>query len=133
MFTWLSRLGALKLPRQPEFGSSDSAGRAALLPEPVGPDLEPGLAIDGEVGILGGESEQVPPAGLLFPELLRRLLGDAVDGLQPEREQAVGPVGGEHRADRAVERRHPRGRREPRRPPIQGARSAAGCWSASGG
>ena len=139
MLTWLSRLGALKPPRQPELGSSEQAGRAALLPEPVGPDLEPGLAVEAQVGVLGGEPEHVAPAaaapGLLV--LGERQVGDAVERLRSRSAERRGrlasaaSVGARPALSKA---RQPDGRRRgERRPPIQGARSAAGCWSASGG
>ncbi len=87
---------------------------AALLPHTVGPDLEPRLTVEGEVSVLGGETQQVPAPRLGLTQALGQEVGDPVEIPEPERERAVGPVGRERGAHGAVERREADRRDEPR-------------------
>ncbi len=89
---------------------------AALLPGPIGANLETSLAVEAQIRILRGQPKYIPArrggpflGGDLF------LDGKAVQGPEPESEIPLGPFGSQHHRDRAVVRRGSKSRRPARR------------------
>ena len=86
-----------------------------FLANAVGPDLESGLAVQGQVGVLRGEPEDVLSGRLPFLLAGERQIGDPVEISESEARAArsarsAATVGGDH----AVERRQPEAGRQTR-------------------
>jgi len=99
-------------------GIERERGRTALFPDPGGPDLEPGLTVDREVGVFRREAEDAvaSPGGFGAVEGLGRIR-DGHDRLAVERPEPESPcpLGARDRqriGERAVEHRGARRRRQ---------------------
>ena len=134
MLTWLSRLGALKVPRQPEFGSIESAGvqrssrsRSVRISSRAWPSRV-------RSAYLVGRPSRFRRRGWASPSSSGRWLDDAVDVAEPEGDSRSARSAASAAADRAVERRQPGGRRDawPRPSRRRGARRAAGARAGAG-
>ena len=105
---------------------------AALVPHPVGSELEADLAIDPEIGVLPGEAQRSPPR-----RFGRLLSGARLDRLAVEHEHPLGPVPvGPSRVERGADERVPGGGANSRRHPgasQPGRRERAGWLKTSQG